>query len=359
MADTALPPSGTAAWWGGDVSEGPGQGTAKCERTYICPPKVRLDGWTILGGRVRERASMDRDTPGRPNTARDPQSSGFGAWIKRHWLLGAALTALVTATVGLLVNRFGPGIIDIGKPPLRFTVTHEDPGDGSFFAFRRVIPRSALPPANGCGAHMRGWLARYDAVDGGQSGVKVTVEGLNRSPVLIESMRARIVSRTPPISGSVLRCVVEGVLPAVEIGFNLDEPSPIARTMTEDGSLGTPYFEGAGLTVAEGEHVILAVTAFAEECFCRWVIEMTALVDGNMETFTIDDGGRPFETSAIVTVPARRIYLYGPDLGYCSGELSCFPDNDGVPGPPPQPLSAKELKQLRQEQTVQVIPPFE
>lgn len=290
------------------------------------------------------------------------QPSGFGAWIKRYWLLSAAMTTLVTASVGLLVNRFGPGILErlSGEPPLRFSVTHEDPGDGSVFAFSSVIPRSALPPPVGCGSQMDPWLAQNEAVDAGRSRLKIAVEGLNRSPVLIQTMRARIVSRERPISGSVLTCATEGVLPAVEVGFNLDEASPVARALKKDGSLGSPYFESAGLTVAEGEHVILAITAFAEGCFCKWVIELDVLVDGKQETLIVDDGGRPFETTATVTVPDRRIIMYAGEWGYCGGEFSCFPDGDGVPGgPPPQPLSASELEQLRQEQTVQVLPPYE
>lgn len=297
-------------------------------------------------------------------------TSGLGAWLKRHWLLSTAIGALVTTSVGFLVNRFGPGVIELlsGESPLRFVVSRAPPTDGEYFALPSAVPKGDLPgppsaregvpsgAAIGC-HNIRGWLALQGAVDAGDTPLKISIEGLNSSPVLIQSMRARVDARRDPMANTVLGCPVEGEIGVVEMGFNLDEQPAVARVIQEDKSLGHPYFERSNITIAEGEILPLSVTAFAEECFCEWRIEIDAVVEGDRQTFVLDDHGRPFRTTAIAAAPSHRIVSYAGEWGYCGGEFTCMPD--GLPGrTKPTPIPEDELLELREQETREVLPPW-
>lgn len=301
------------------------------------------------------------------STGSPPEPSGLGAWVKRHWLLSTAMGALVTTTIGFLVNRFGPGIVEgiTSEAPLRFVVSRVPPLDGEAFALPGLVgegdlpgppsARRGVPGVIGC-FDILDWLARQGAVDAGDTRLKVSIEGLNSSPVLIQSMRARIEARRDPISNTLLTCPVEGEIGVIKIGFNLDEQPAVARILKDDNTLGRPYFEGSGITVADGEVLAMSVAAFTEQCFCDWRIEIDAVVEGDRQTFVLDDHGRPFQTTAIVTVPSRRIVLYAGEVGYCDGEFSCFPD--GLPGQTkPTPIPEGELQELREQGTSQVLYP--
>jgi hypothetical protein len=289
------------------------------------------------------------------------ESSGLGAWVKRHWLLSAAVVALVTSSVGFLVNRFGPEVIEglSGEPPLRLVVSRVDPADGDRFAFPVAVSRDELPPPSSC-LGIQGWLTEHGAIDAGRSPLTIAIEGLSSSPVLINSMRANVESRREPVSNAVLSCATEGELGLIQVGFNLDEQPPVARWILEDGGLGEPYFQTSTIRVEEGEVLAMGVSAFAEQCFCTWTIEFDIVVDGERQTLSLDNHGEPFQTTAVVTVPAQRIILYSGEWGICDGEFSCFPDGDGIPGgPPAQPISEDDLQQMREEGTLQVLPPYE
>jgi hypothetical protein len=278
---------------------------------------------------------------------------GFGAWVKRHWLLSAAVGALVTSSVAFLVNRFGPVIIEglSGDPPLRFTVA-VDPDAytaGHAFALQGEPPTGDLPEVPSC-QEVRRWAMRYGAIDGGRTHLKITVEGLSSSPVLIESMHARVESREEPIDETLVSCLVEGEIGIIGIGFNLDEQPSVARTLLENGGLGEPYFAGSNISVAEGEVLALAVTAFAEHCSCKGRIDVNAVVEGERRTFTLDDNGRPFQTTAIVTLPEHRLALYGGEWAKCEGPVICFQGED------PSPITGRYLKVLKKQQTVPVLP---
>jgi hypothetical protein len=280
-------------------------------------------------------------------------TTGFGAWVKRHWLFSAAVGALVTSTVGLLVNQFGPGIIEqvTGEPALRIVVSEDNDAYtmGHSFALPGGLPTGELPVVSGC-QQIRTWVMRLGGVDAGRTHLNLSIEGRSSSPVLIKSMRARIVTRSEPLQDTVVRCLLEGEIGVIGIGFNLDEQPSLARTLLEDGTLGEPYFEAHNLTLAEGEVLPMSVTAFVEQCSCEWRIEIEAVVEGEEQTFMVDNSGEPFETTAIATLPSHKVVWYG-DWASCSGLVTCFP------GEPSLPITGDFLRSLRREGTVSVLPP--
>jgi hypothetical protein len=308
-----------------------------------------------VGGEVEMgRRLIGREPKVRRETSASEGGQGLGSWIKRHWLLSAAIGALVTSSVGFVVNRYVPGIIDklSGKDPLRFTI-REDPDaytEGHSFVIRGGPPADVLPPAVSC-QQVRSWAMGHGAIDGGRTHLKVSIEGLNDTPVLIESMHARVERRTEPISETVVSCLTEGEIGIIGIGFNLDEqPSPARSLSGEHGELGEPYFQSSNISVAKGEVLAMAVTAFTEGCFCQWRMEVNAVVEGERETFILDDGGRPFQTTAVVTLPPHKLAWYGGEWASCEGAVVCFPGSE------PAPITGEYLSTLQEQGTIPVLP---
>jgi hypothetical protein len=261
--------------------------------------------------------------------------------------------ALVTSSVAFLVNRLGPVIVEglSQDPPLRFAVAVDSDAytPGHSFAIQTEPPAGDLPQASSC-QDVRRWAIEQGAIDGGRTHLKITIEGLSSSPVLIESMHAIVESRRAPISETVISCLTEGEIGIIGIGFDLDEQPSVARSLPEDGGLGDPYFAGSNISVAEGEVLALGVTAFTEQCRCDWRIEVKAVVEGERRTFTLDDNGRPFQTTAVVTLPEHKVAWYGEEWASCHGPVICFPGSD------PNPITGAFLKTLKEQQTVSVIP---
>jgi hypothetical protein len=64
----------------------------------------------------------------------------------------------------------------------------------------------------------------------------------------------------------------------------------------------------------------------------------------------LDKNGRPFQTTAIVTLPEHELALYGGKWATCDGPVIC------VPGEDPSPITGRYLRELKKQQTVRVIP---
>jgi hypothetical protein len=298
--------------------------------------------------------SRGKNQPADDNTESSAGPSGLGPWVRRNWLLSAAIGALVTSSVGFLVNQFGPEVIEglSGDPPFRFVVREDDDAytEGTV-ALPHGPPTGAFPAAASC-QEVRGWAMGKGGIDAGRTHLKISIEGLNRTPVLIESMRARVEGRREPIDDTLVACALEGLIEVIGIGFDLDEQPSLARSIKQDGGLGRPFFERSSITVAEGEILTLAVTAFAEQCFCQWRIEIDLVVEGERQTFVIDDNGQPFQTTAAVSLPSHRVVWWGgKEWTSCDGDVYC------EPGRKPVRLTAEELESLRREGTTSVLPP--
>ena len=106
-------------------------------------------------------------------------------------------------------------------------------------------------------------------------------------------MRAEVLSRRPPLSGALVFCPSAGAGQALSVGFNLDQPNPVALRIDNEGELGPPrfgrpYFKDGYLTLAKGEVAVLEVYARTSRCDCRWRIVIDALVDGRQQVLPVE-----------------------------------------------------------------------
>ncbi|MFD0056633.1 helix-turn-helix domain-containing protein [Streptomyces sp. NPDC127168] len=149
------------------------------------------------------------------------------------------------------------------------------------------------------------WAATQGAVHGGETLVQLTVQGRSDTAVVLEALRVRVSGRTAPAEGSAY-AMDQGCGGAVtprSFAVDLDKDRPIARAVAGNDS-GTPIpAVRMPYRVSAKDPEVLLVTAGTRACDCRWYLELDWSSQGRTGTVRIDDGGRPFRTSAIEGLP--------------------------------------------------------
>jgi len=190
------------------------------------------------------------------------------------------------------------------ESPLRFVVGPDDTAylvgtpSGSGFVLPAGKQDLPLPSVSSC-EEVRRWVLSQGGADAGATYLQVVIQGRHSSPVLVQGVRALVVSREPAMHDTLVACPTEGQQPVIGLGFNLDREPVLARVLFENGKFGPPYFGGDNISVGNGELVTLAITARTQECFCGWKIEIDATVDGERRTFVLDQNGHPFYTNSL------------------------------------------------------------
>jgi hypothetical protein len=128
--------------------------------------------------------------------------------------------------------------------------------------------------------------------------LRVVLIGEQSTPVLITGMRARILKRAKPLSGTIVHGPPQGEGTDIQVGFDLDSDKPIARTFDENFELAGSYFGTKHVTVKKGEQIVFGVRAFSSTGFYEWEIVVDALVGGKDEQFVVREGTHPFRTTA-------------------------------------------------------------
>ncbi|TXS49917.1 hypothetical protein [Streptomyces sp. t39] len=164
-----------------------------------------------------------------------------------------------------------------------------------------TLPRGAAVPPPPTQADAAPWASALGALHGGETLVRVTVQGTGGQPVVLESMQVRIVQRRIPQALSAYRMSsgCGGALTPRLFEVDLDRSRPVARSVPGNDSgeqipaVSFPY------TVSSSDPEALLVSGRAVACDCDWVLDVGWSSAGRSGTVRIDDGGRPFRTSGV------------------------------------------------------------
>ncbi|MFE4697702.1 hypothetical protein ACFRIC_11565 [Streptomyces sp. NPDC056738] len=154
------------------------------------------------------------------------------------------------------------------------------------------------------------WANAQDAVHGGETIVRVSVQGRSPAAVVLESLHVRVVRRTaPPGAGAFVYDTSLGCGGNTEprsFAVNLDAHTPVPRAVA--GSEGDETLPARNLPyrVSVDDPEVLLVKAGTEHCACDWYLELDWSSQGSTGTIRIDDHGRPFRTSGITGLPLYR-----------------------------------------------------
>ncbi|MFG3658506.1 helix-turn-helix domain-containing protein [Streptomyces sp. NPDC047706] len=175
-------------------------------------------------------------------------------------------------------------------------------GCGHDYVIRRPPDRVPPPPApQDAGA----WAAAQDAVHGRETNIRVSVQGRTSTAVVLEALRVRVVGRSDPAPGTAYAMDqgCGGALTPRHFAVNLDAGRPLARPMPGNDAgdplpaVGMPY------RVSAEDPEVLLVNARTGKCDCSWYLELDWSSRGRTGTVRIDDGGRPFRTTAVEDLP--------------------------------------------------------
>ncbi|MFE5302000.1 helix-turn-helix domain-containing protein [Streptomyces sp. NPDC056632] len=235
---------------------------------------------------------------------------------RRRWrwvgVVGGTLAVVGTVTLGAVLLP-GKTRERAAEPPvpLTWTVTSHlwKNGCGHTYLAERTPP----PPPEAADA--RSWAAAQGAVDGGETLVRVSVQGKSAAAVVLQALHVRVVDRGAPLPWAAYRMDdgCGGAVTPRRFEVDLDRPRPVARGLDgydasgEEGrtlpAVSFPY------TVSAAEPEELLVSAETAACDCRWYLELEWSSEGRRGTVRIgDEDGAPFRTSG----------AKGPVYGYDS-----------------------------------------
>ncbi|WP_329557978.1 helix-turn-helix domain-containing protein [Streptomyces uncialis] len=168
-------------------------------------------------------------------------------------------------------------------------------------------PAAVPPPPSVSDAEP--WARSLGAVHGGDTLVRVTVQGSDEQAVVLQALRVRVAAQRPPrprnVYGMSMGC--GGLMTPRTFDADLDAARPAARSVPGNDSgvkipaVSFPY------RVSVRDPEILLVTGRTVKCDCDWYLELEWSSGDRSGSVRIDDGGRPFRTSAVQGGPA---YLY-------------------------------------------------
>ncbi|MFJ7955276.1 helix-turn-helix domain-containing protein [Streptomyces sp. NPDC096319] len=275
-----------------------------------------------------------------PAPAREPEPAREPAPVparprrgRRAWLVVGVVAGVVALTLGAVLlpgrgrepqQRTQPET----APPFTYTVASHlwENGCGHTYLADRPPARVPAPPAPVDAAR---WARALGAVDGGQTLVRISVQGKGASAVVLQGLHVRVVGRAAPLPWAAYR-MDEGCGGAVtprRFSVDLDAPRPLAKPLDgydasgEEGrtipAVSFPY------TVTAAEPVELLVSARAAGCDCRWYLELEWSAQGRSGVVRIGDaGGQAFRTSGRAKGspvhahdPSKGLWITGTEAG--------------------------------------------
>ncbi|MFF7811166.1 helix-turn-helix domain-containing protein [Streptomyces sp. NPDC007945] len=232
---------------------------------------------------------------------------------RRRWawagLVGGVVAALAAVTLGVVLL---PEKAE-AAPPLTWTVASHVWANGCGHTY--LAERAPGPPP--VPADARRWAGAAGAVHGGETLVRVSVQGKGAPAVVLQALHVRVVERTAPLPWAAYRMDdgCGGAVTPRRFEVDLDRPRPVARALDGYDASGT---EGRTLPAVAFPYTVTAtgpeellVTARTAGCDCRWYLELEWSAEGRTGTVRIgDEDGEPFRTSGVRGRP-----VYGYDSG--------------------------------------------
>lgn len=157
-----------------------------------------------------------------------------------------------------------------------------------------VLPGRA-DPAGSAGPRCAGfvpWVRSHGGIDGRRTLVRVIVQGVAPTPVLISGLAVRKQLVGPPLRGTPVFCAgAQGEVQIRTISVDLDTTP---ATVLYD--FGRRTF---GFTLGQGQTEVLDIDAATSRSRIRWTMALQLVVAGRREEVPVSDDGRPFETTAL------------------------------------------------------------
>ncbi len=233
----------------------------------------------------------------------------------RRALLWPVAAVLAVALVVTAVVWAAPGRPDRERPsaggaaepgptdtaPLAWTARSHVWRHGCDHRYLIDLPPSRVPPPP-VEQDAAGWAGSLGAVHGGETIMEATVRGTGDVPVVVEAVHVRVVARRAPLvrPSFEMNNGCGGSLAPAAFSVDLDAPRPSVEPVDGYDGDGGKHLPAVRLPyrVAVDEPLALRIEARTEGCDCDWYVELEWSSGDDSGTLRVDDGGRPFRTSA-------------------------------------------------------------
>jgi hypothetical protein len=166
------------------------------------------------------------------------------------------------------------------------------------FVIRKPIEEIAIPPNGDVREGRYRWAKALGGIDAGQTVMRLVLRGRSGEPVILHSLEVEKVAVAPPLEGTLVSYFGQGGAAAVRyFDVYLDEqPAKVEFIgLNDTPTLLFPY------RVSDTDVEIFDLRAFTRRSDVKWRILLHYSAAGKEGTITIDDHGKPFETTAIAT----------------------------------------------------------
>jgi hypothetical protein len=235
--------------------------------------------------------------PGVGESEDDEQTGGKQRWSRKLFSVpGIVATAALTAAAGWGATQF---LSDLrsgleARDPLAVSVEDNPARIGAFsdLPIQGLIPsevQTSGSPGPGCGG-FHDWVEANGGVDAQATKLQIVVQGKVPEPVLLSSMRVRVLEQSRPLTGIPVECPPAAEVEYRAIAIDLDAVPPQVAYQSGEKDFG--------FTLAEGETEAFTVIATTTEGYYEWLIELDVVVEGDERTIEIGTPDDPFTTTA-------------------------------------------------------------
>ncbi|WP_329447556.1 helix-turn-helix domain-containing protein [Streptomyces sp. NBC_01426] len=161
-------------------------------------------------------------------------------------------------------------------------------------------PEGQVPPPS-APQDTRGWARALGAVDAGAMRLQLTAKGRAEEAVVITGIDVRVVERGAPLAWRAFSMgdgCGSGITPQT-FDIDLDDARPVTRAKDgQDGGTTVPA-KGFPFKVSSHDPQVFNLDIHTEGHQASWYLEVGWSSGDRRGTVRVDDGGRPFRTSAL------------------------------------------------------------
>ncbi len=161
-------------------------------------------------------------------------------------------------------------------------------------------PEGQVPPPS-APQDTRGWARALGAVDAGAMRLQLTAKGRAEEAVVITGIDVRVVERGAPLAWRAFSMgdgCGSGITPQT-FDIDLDDARPVTRAKDgQDGGSTVPA-KGFPFKVSSHDPQVFNLDIHTEGHQASWYLEVGWSSGDRRGTVRVDDGGRPFRTSAL------------------------------------------------------------